>query len=54
MAVIVLLPYLKVSELVRFCRLNKACYHMMKAVVNFQVLFGNWGLYFTPAQATDI
>ena len=54
MVAIVLLPYLKISELVRFCRLNKACYHIMQAIVNFRVLFENWGLHLTPSQAEAI
>ena len=44
MTVIILLPYLKISELFRFFRLNKGCYHIMQAIVNFQVLFKTWGL----------
>ena len=44
LTVIVLIPYLRVSELVRFFRLNKACYHLMQEVVNYRVLFDNWGL----------
>ena len=54
MVAIVLLPYLKISELVKFCRLNKACYHIMQAIVKFRVLFENWGLHFTPSQAEAI
>ena len=50
MTVIVLLPFLKIFELVRFCRLNKACYHMMQAIVNFRVLFETWGLNLTRTQ----
>jgi hypothetical protein len=37
--VIVILPFLKISELVKFCRLNKACSHIIQVIVNFQVLF---------------
>ena len=51
MTVIVLLSFLKISELVRFCRLNKACFQMIQSIVNFQVFFNNWGLYLTPAKA---
>ena len=54
MVAIVLLPYLKIRELVRFCRLNKACYHIMQAIVKFRVLFENWGLYLTPSQTEAI
>ena len=41
---------MKIIELVRFCQLNKACYHLMQKVVNYGVLFENWGLYLTPYQ----
>ena len=50
MVAIVLLPFLRIKELVRFCRLNKACYHLMQAIVNFQVLFETWGLNLTRTQ----
>ena len=50
MTVIVLLPFLKIIELVRFCRLNKACYYLMKAIVNFKVLFKSQGLNLTTTQ----
>ena len=53
LTVIVLLPYLKVSELVRFCQLNKGCYHLMQAVVNYRVLFENWGLILKPYQLQE-
>ena len=39
MTVIILLPFLKISDLVRFCRLNKACYHLMQKKVKYEVLF---------------
>ena len=39
MTAIVLLPYFDPWELVKFCQLNKACFHIMQNVVNFQVLF---------------
>ena len=50
MTVIVLLPFLKIRELIRFCRLNKACYKIMTKIVNFQVLFKTQGLNLTPTQ----
>ena len=53
MTVIVLLPFFKVSELIRFCQLNKGCYQLMQAVVNYQVLFENWGLILTPYQLQE-
>ena len=54
MTVIVLLPFLKVSELIRFSQLNKACCHIMQAIVNFRVLFKTWSLNFTPTQEEEI
>ena len=50
MTVIVLLPFLKIFELVRFCRLNKACYQIMIKIVNFKVLFKTQGINLTPTQ----
>jgi hypothetical protein len=34
-----LLPFLSLRELAKICRLNKASYHLMKSIVNFEVLF---------------
>ncbi len=48
MTVIVLLPFLKISELVQFCQLNKACCHLMQSIVNYQVLLNAQGLNLAP------
>jgi hypothetical protein len=53
MAVIVLFPFLKIRELARFCRINMACCHLLKKIVNFQVLFKTWGLNLTSAELEE-
>ena len=52
MTIIILLPYLNIKELVRFCRLNKASYKLMLKV-NFQVLYGAWGIKLSPAEVKE-
>ncbi len=43
LVVIVILPFFK-HELVRFCRLNKACYEIIENKVNFEVLLETQGI----------
>ena len=54
MTVIILLPFLKLSELTRFCQLNKECCRIIKEIVNFQILFQTWGVNLPPVQAWAI
>jgi hypothetical protein len=38
MTIVEFLPLLNPWDLVRICRLNKACHYLMQAIVNFEVL----------------
>jgi hypothetical protein len=44
LVVIVILPFFKLYELFRFCRLNKACYEIIENKVNFEVLLETQGI----------
>jgi len=44
LVVIVILPSFKLYELVRFCRLNKACYEIIENKVNYEVLLETQGI----------
>ncbi len=50
MTVIILLPYLGLKELYRFCRFNKSSYKLMLKYVNFKVLFEAQGLNLTSIE----
>ena len=45
-----LLPLLNIWEILKFCQLNKASYHLLRKYVNFKVLFEAWGIRLTDAQ----
>ena len=45
-----LLPLLNIWEILKFCQLNKASYHLLRKYVNFKVLFEAWGIHLTDAQ----
>ena len=50
MTAMMLLPYLNPFELAKFCRLNKASFHIAQKIVNFKVLFESQGIQLTPKQ----
>jgi hypothetical protein len=53
MTVLMLLPYFKPSELVKFFRLNKECNLLMSKHLKFPVLFEAWDIQLTPAQLEE-
>ena len=53
MAAVEFFPLFDPWELVIICQLNKASYHLMKTVVNFEVLFKAQGIILAPAEVEE-
>ena len=50
---LILLPYLHIRDMARFCQINKTCCQIMLKTVNFKVLFEPWAVKLTPDMVAE-